>query len=37
MAATIYDALGIPRTAIWTDTSSHVHEFYRGTPIAALF
>jgi uncharacterized protein (DUF1501 family) len=37
MAATIYDALGIPRTATWTDTSAHPHHFYRGDPIAALF
>jgi len=37
MAATIYDALGIPRTATWPDTSARLHQFYHGDPIAALF
>jgi hypothetical protein len=37
MAATIYETLGIPRTATWTDTTVHAHQFYHGAPIAALF
>jgi len=36
MAATIYEALGIPRTAVWTDTDRREHEFYRGRPIDGL-
>jgi hypothetical protein len=37
MAATIYQALGIPRSAVWRDTSERPHAFYTGEPIDALF
>jgi hypothetical protein len=36
MAATIYEALGIPRTAEWHDALSRPHAVYHGTPIAGL-
>ena len=37
MAATIYQALGIPRAAQWQDTLGRPHQFYEGEPIAGLF
>jgi hypothetical protein len=37
MAATIYDALGIPATAIWQDETTRPHAIYHGEPIAELF
>ena len=36
VAATIYHALGIPRTAIWKDELSRPHHIYFGDPIRAL-
>jgi len=36
MAATIYEALGIPRTIAWRDTSNRPHFVYHGDPIAGL-
>jgi hypothetical protein len=36
MAATIYQALGIPRTAQWRDPLARPHAIYHGTPIAGL-
>ncbi len=36
MAATIYDALGIPRTLAWHDSSSRPHFVYHGDPIPGL-
>jgi uncharacterized protein (DUF1501 family) len=36
IAATIYEALGIPRTAHWPDVDGRLHEFYRAAPIAGL-
>jgi hypothetical protein len=36
MAATIYEALGIPRETTWHDTLDRPHQFYLGEPIAAL-
>lgn len=36
MAATIYDALGIPPTAVWHDEFERPHQIYRGQPIPAL-
>jgi len=36
MAATIYHALGIPKTAAWVDDSDRPHHIYHGNPIAAL-
>ena len=35
-AATIYDALGIPRTAAWHDSTERPHPIYYGEPIAGL-
>jgi uncharacterized protein (DUF1501 family) len=37
LAATIYQALGIPRSAVWRDISDRPHSFYTGEPIDALF
>jgi hypothetical protein len=37
LAATIYQALGIPRSAVWRDTGARPHSFYTGEPIEALF
>lgn len=34
LAATIYDALGIPSTAVWHDELTRPHQVYHGTPIA---
>lgn len=36
MAATIYQALGIPATAAWHDESDRPHHIYNGDPIAGL-
>lgn len=36
MAATIYQALGIPRTVAWHDSSNRPHFVYHGEPIAGL-
>jgi hypothetical protein len=36
MAATIYQALGIPRTAAWHDEADRPHHIYHGEPIAGL-
>jgi uncharacterized protein (DUF1501 family) len=34
--ATIYQALGLPRTAAWTDTENRPHYIYHGEPIRGL-
>ena len=34
MAATIYQALGIPATAAWHDALDRPHHVYHGEPIA---
>src|SRR6185312_14883144 len=36
IAATIYAALGIPRTADWHDVEGRPYELYRAAPIAGL-
>ena len=36
MAATIYDAMGIPPTAAWHDELDRPHAIYHGEPIAGL-
>jgi len=36
LAATLYQTLGIPRTATWADVDGRPHELYRGDPIAKL-
>jgi hypothetical protein len=36
LSATIYHALGIPRTATWKEVDGRPHEIYRGEPIAGL-
>jgi uncharacterized protein (DUF1501 family) len=36
MAATIYQALGIPDTAAWLDESDRPHHIYHGSPIRGL-
>jgi uncharacterized protein (DUF1501 family) len=36
MAATIYQALGLPATAAWHDESSRPHHVYHGEPIRGL-
>jgi hypothetical protein len=36
MAATIYQALGIPKTAMWHDALDRPHHIYYGEPIAGL-
>jgi uncharacterized protein (DUF1501 family) len=36
MAATIYNALGIPATAVWHDAVDRPHAVYHGEPIAGL-
>jgi hypothetical protein len=36
VAATIYNALGIPATAVWHDTVERPHAVYHGEPIAGL-
>ena len=35
-AATIYQALGLPKTAAWTDTENRPHFIYHGEPIGGL-
>lgn len=35
-AATLYDALGIPATAVWRDAQDRPHHIYQGQPIAGL-
>ena len=37
MAATIYHALGIPRSAAWHDDVNRPHHIYHGDPIYGLF
>jgi len=37
IAATLFDALAIPRNATWLDTDDRPHELYHGEPITALF
>jgi hypothetical protein len=36
LAATIYDALGIPATAVWRDSQERPHNIYYGEPIRGL-
>jgi hypothetical protein len=36
LAATIFDALGIPATAVWRDALDRPHAIYHGQPITAL-
>src|SRR5262249_23516079 len=36
MAATIYNALGIPRTAEWRDPLARPHAIYDGEPIGGI-
>jgi hypothetical protein len=36
MAATIYDSLGLPPTAVWHDALDRPHAIYHGKPIAGL-
>jgi uncharacterized protein (DUF1501 family) len=36
LAATIYQALGIPRDADWRDVDGRSYELYRAAPIAGL-
>ena len=36
MAASIYNALGIPRTAVWKDEVDRPHNIYYGDPIVGL-
>ncbi len=36
LSATFYQALGIPRDALWTDADGRPHAIYRGAPIAGL-
>jgi hypothetical protein len=36
MAATIYQSLGIPPTAAWTDSVDRPHHIYHGEPIPGL-
>ncbi len=36
MAATIYEALGLPRTVVWTDQLDRPHQVYHGDPIRGL-
>jgi len=36
MAATIYEALGLPRTLVWKDNLDRPHQVYHGTPIRGL-
>lgn len=37
LAATIYESLGVPRTAAWHDSSKRPHFVYHGDPIPGLF
>jgi len=36
LAATVYEALGIPRQSTWTDTDGRPHKLYHALPIAGL-
>jgi uncharacterized protein (DUF1501 family) len=36
LAATLYSALGIPRTTAWQDTAGRPYEVYRAEPIPGL-
>ena len=36
LAATIYEALGIPKTQTWTDLTNRPHYFYQADPIRGL-
>lgn len=36
LAATIYDSIGLPRTAAWKDDVGRPHHVYHGDPIAGL-
>jgi hypothetical protein len=36
LGATIYEALGLPRTAAWHDPSQRPHLVYHGDPIGGL-
>jgi len=36
LAATIYEALGLPRETMWHDFTSRPHPLYQGTPIPGL-
>jgi hypothetical protein len=36
LAATVYEALGIPRSAAWTDIDGRPHKLYNAPPIAGL-
>ena len=36
LAATIYDALGIPKSFMWRDTENRPHHVYHGEPIRGL-
>jgi hypothetical protein len=36
LAATIYEALGIPKAAVWHDQQDRPHAIYHGEPIAGL-
>jgi Protein of unknown function (DUF1501) len=36
LAATIYQALGLPPTAAWRDPADRPHYLYQGQPIAGL-
>ena len=36
LAATIYEALGLPRETIWKDFTGRPHTLYMGSPIAGL-
>ena len=36
LAATIYEALGLPRSITWTDTTGRPHFLYNADPIKGL-
>ena len=36
LAATIYQSLGLPRTAAWRDPANRPHFLYQGEPITGL-
>ncbi len=36
LAATLYEALGLPRDAVWHDTDGRPYELYRAAPIPGL-
>ncbi len=36
MAATIYQALGLPQTTAWIDAENRPHHIYHGEPIKGL-